>query len=91
VRSLPSASSSREAAAFRSASGGSVTGADAAAWLPVVRVLRPHRLARLRRGAVGRVPARWARCFSGQQWLRFWLVAQPGAPSDRPHKAASGA
>jgi hypothetical protein len=57
-RSRPSASSSREAAAFRSASGGSVAGADAVAPLPVVPVLRPHRRARLRRGAVGGVLAR---------------------------------
>ncbi len=91
MRSLPSASSSREAAAFRSASGGSVTGADASARSSIVLVLRPPRLARLRRGAVGRVPARRAHCFSGQQWLPFWLFAQPGAPGDRPHKAASGA
>ena len=59
--------------------------------MSVIVILRPPRLARLRRGAVGRVPARRAHCFSGQQWLPFWLFAQPGAPGDRPHKAASGA
>ena len=58
LRSRPSASSSGEAAALRSASGGSVFGADAVAPLPVVLVLRPHRRARLRRGAVGGVLAR---------------------------------
>jgi len=66
VRSRPPASSSRKAAGSRSASGGSVTAADAAARSPVVLVLRPHRRARLRRGAVGRVLARWPHGGSGQ-------------------------
>ncbi len=58
LRSRPSASSSGEAAALRSASGGSVAGADAVAPLAVVPVLRPHWWARLQRGAIGRVLAR---------------------------------
>ena len=88
--SRQSASASREAAVFDSASGSSVTGADAAAWLPVVRVLWSPRRARLRRGSVGRALAGWRYCLSGQQWLRSWPFAQPGAPGDRPHKAAVG-
>ena len=87
--SRQSASASREAAVFDSASGSSVTGADAAAWLPVVRVLWSPRRARLRRGSVGRALAGWRYCLSGQQWLRSWPFAQPGAPGDRPHKAAA--
>ena len=58
LRSRPSASFLGEAAALRSASGGSVAGADAVAPLPVVPVPRPHRRARVRRGAIGGVLVR---------------------------------
>ena len=52
----PSASSAGKRIAARSASGRSVTAADAAARSAVVLILRPHRLGHLRRGAVSGVP-----------------------------------
>jgi hypothetical protein len=80
VRSLPSASSSREAAAFRSASGGSVTGADAAALVAGRSGPAAASAGALAAGSRRQGSCPGARCFSGQQWLPSWLFAQPGAP-----------
>ena len=72
LRSRPSASSSGEAAALRSASGGSVFGADAVAPLPVVLVLPPRRSARLSSTLGARGGKRVSlRCGRGRR-PRFW-------------------
>ena len=88
MRSRPSASSSREAAALRSASGGSVFGADAVAPLPVVPVLRPHRWARLQRGAVGGVLGRGLVAFPVSSGYALGYSPNPALQGTLRDKAA---